>query len=68
LFPEVAAGLTIDRRGCAPEASARIGRADGLRQRELRLQEWVGYPVAELQQASPGQCYRQGAAPPDGVG
>jgi len=45
-----------------------IGRADGLRRRALRLQERVGYPVAESQQAGSGQCYRQGAAPPDGVG
>jgi hypothetical protein len=34
----------------------------------LRLQKRVGYPVAESQQAGSGQCYRQGAAPPDGVG
>src|ERR1700733_11910602 len=45
-----------------------IGRADALRRRALRLQERVGYPVAESQQAGSGQCYRQGAAPPDGVG
>src|SRR5215468_10767407 len=45
-----------------------IGRADGLRRGALRLQERVGYPVAESQQAGSGQCYRQGAAPPDGVG
>jgi hypothetical protein len=45
-----------------------IGRADGLRRRALRLQERVGYPVAESQQAGSGQCYRHGAAPPDGVG
>ena len=45
-----------------------IGRGDGLRRRALRLQERVGYPVAESQQAGSGQCYRQGAAPPDGVG
>ena len=44
------------------------GRADGLRRRALRLREWVGYPVAESQQAGSGQCYRQGAPPPDGVG
>ena len=45
-----------------------IGRADGLRRRAWRLQERVGYPVAESQQAGSGQCYRQGAAPPDGIG
>jgi NADH dehydrogenase len=45
-----------------------IGRADGLRRRAFRLQERVGYPVAESQQAGPGQCCRQSAAPPDGVG
>jgi hypothetical protein len=45
-----------------------IGRADGLRRRALRLQERVGYPVAESQQAGSDQCCRQGAAPPDGVG
>ena len=45
-----------------------IAGPDGLRRRALRLQERVGYPVAESQQAGPGQCYRQGAAPPDGVG
>ena len=39
-----------------------------LRRRALRLQERVGYPVAESQQAGSGQCCRQGAAPPDGVG
>jgi hypothetical protein len=44
------------------------GRADGLRRRALRLQERVGYPIAESQQAGSGQRYRQGAAPPDGVG
>ena len=31
-----------------------IGRADGLRRRALRLQERVGYPVAESQQAGSG--------------
>src|SRR5581483_1621614 len=36
-----------------------IGRADGLRRGALRLQERVGYPVAESQQAGSGQCYRQ---------
>jgi len=45
-----------------------IGRAGGLRRKALRLQERVGYPVAESQQAGSGQYYRQGAAPPDGVG
>jgi hypothetical protein len=45
-----------------------IGRADSLRRRALRLQERVGYPVAESQQAGSGECNRQGAAPPDGVG
>jgi hypothetical protein len=44
-----------------------VGHADGLRRRELRLQERVGYPVAESQQADSGQSDRQGAAPPDGV-
>jgi RNA polymerase sigma factor (sigma-70 family) len=39
-----------------------------LRRRALRLQERVGYPIAESQQAGPDQCCRQGAAPPDGVG
>ena len=61
-----------------------IGRADGsglhtfrgivhrlrcrLRRSGLGLQERVGYPVAESQQAGSDQCCRQGAAPPDGVG
>ena len=45
-----------------------IGRADSLRRGALRLQERVGYPVAESQQAGSDQCCRQGAAPPDGVG
>ena len=39
-----------------------------LRRRALRLQERVGYPIAESELAGPGQCCRQGAAPPDGVG
>ena len=39
-----------------------------LRRRALRLQERVGHPVAESQQAGSGQCCRQGAAPPGGVG
>src|ERR1700733_2761520 len=42
--------------------------ADGLRRKALRLQVRVGYPVAESQHAGSGQCCRQGAAPPDGVG
>jgi hypothetical protein len=33
-----------------------IGRADGLRRRAVRLQERVGYPVAESQQAGSGHC------------
>ena len=45
-----------------------IGRADGLRRGALGLLERVGYPVAESQQAGSGQCCRQGAAPPGGVG
>jgi arginase family protein len=52
----------------AVAGEVRIGRADGLRRRALRLQERVGYPVAESQKAGSGQCCRQGAAPPDGVG
>ena len=66
--PWVVAGLMMDWPGLPAGSSAGIGHIDGLRRRALRLQERVGYPVAESQQAGSGQCYRQGAAPPDGVG
>ena len=61
---------TLHRRviHLALAGAVHIGRADGLRRRALRPQERVGYPVAESQQAGSGQCCREGAAPPDGVG
>ena len=66
--PWVVAGLMMDWPGLPAGSSAGIGHIDGLRWGALCLQERVGQPVAESQQAGSGQCYRQGAAPPDGIG